>query len=185
MKRGKFATTHVWQRLFIVSCLLWSAVANSSRFTFHASLIKAQTFTLETQSDTLHYVILITDSTTSRWRLPYPVYRFDTGDVDGDGSTDALVGVEKATRYYPYGRRLFIFKNYKGHVRPLWMGSKLGGDLQDFRFTDGRVRSLETFTNGQYAVGEWEWSGFGLRFLHFLLKGADRKEAEEILNNDN
>lgn len=174
----------VLRRVLLACCLLWSAVANLSLVTCHLSLVHAQSFSLETQSDTLHYVILKTDSTTSRWRLPYPVYRFDTGDVDGDGSTDALVGVEKATRYYPYGRRLFIFKNYKSHVRPLWMGSKLGGDLQDFRFAEGRVRSLETSANGQYAVGEYEWSGFGLRFVRFLLKGADRQTASTVFNEN-
>ena len=31
------------------------------------------------------------------------------GDVDGDGSIDAMVGVIKKTRFYPMGKRLFIF----------------------------------------------------------------------------
>lgn len=145
----------------------------------------AQQFSLETRNDTLHLVVLTTDSTISRWRLPYPVYQFTTGDVDGDGSTDALVGVVKATRYYPMGRRLFIFKNYKGHVRPLWMGSKLGGALQDFRFTDGRVRSLEASANGLYAVAEYEWAGFGLRFVRFLVPPTAREKAETIFINNN
>ena len=75
----------------------------------------------------IHYLILTTDSTCDRWALPYPVYRLETGDVDGDGNTDALVGVIKGTRFHPEkGRRLFIFKNHHGLVRPLWLGSKLG-----------------------------------------------------------
>lgn len=70
----------------------------------------------------------------NEFRLPYPVYRFCTGDVNGDGSTDALVGVIKRTRFHrDMGRRIFIFKQVEGKVRPLWMGSKLGGILQDFR----------------------------------------------------
>ena len=149
------------------------------------SLAGAQVFSLEKKSDTLHVLVLTTDSTVSRWQLPYPVYQFTTGDVDGDGSIDALVGVEKATRYYPMGRRLFIFKNYKGHVRPLWLGSKLGGILQDFRFIDGRVRSLETSTNGLYAVAEYEWAGFGLRFVRFLVPPTAREKAETIFINNN
>lgn len=162
---------HRWS--LAVSCWLLALTAS------------AQQFTLETKNDTLHVLVLTTDSTVSRWQLPYPVYQFTTGDVDGDGSIDALVGVEKATRYYPMGRRLFIFKNYKGHVRPLWMGSKLGGILQDFRFIDGRVRSLETSTNGLYAVAEYEWAGFGLRFLQFLVPPTAREKAETIFINNN
>jgi len=49
----------------------------------------------------IHYLILTTDSTCDRWALPYPVYRLETGDVDGDGNTDALVGVIKGTRFHP------------------------------------------------------------------------------------
>lgn len=162
---------HRWS--LAVSCWLLALTAS------------AQQFTLETKNDTLHVLVLTTDSTVSRWQLPYPVYQFTTGDVDGDGSTDALVGVEKATRFYPMGRRLFIFKNYKGHVRPLWMGSKLGGILQDFRFIDGRVRSLECSTNGLYAVAEYEWAGFGLRFLQFLVPPTAREKAETIFINNN
>jgi len=180
----EFATALVVRRMLLVCCMLWSAVANFTLYTLHSALIKAQTFSIEQQNDTLHALVLTTDSTQSRWRLPYPVYRFTTGDVDGDGSTDALVGVEKATRYFPYGRRLFVFKNYRGHVRPLWMGSKLGGDLQDFRFTGGRVRSLEATANGLYAVAEYEWGGFGLRFLQFLVKPTDRETAEKAFNTN-
>ncbi|MBQ8657058.1 MAG: hypothetical protein IJ527_08425 [Prevotella sp.] len=137
-------------------------------------------FSLEKRSDSLYAVVLTTDSSVSKWRLPYPVYRFTTGDVDGDGRTDALVGVVKATRFYPMGRRLFIFKNYKGHVRPLWMGSKLGATLVDFCFKDGTVRSLETANDGRYAVGEYEWGGFGLRFRKFLITPTTQEEAERV-----
>ena len=57
------------------------------------SSVKAsgQTFSLEQVNDSLSYLILRTDSTTDRWVLPYPVYQFQTGDVDGNGSIDALV----------------------------------------------------------------------------------------------
>jgi hypothetical protein len=61
----------------------------------------AQTFTLERKSDSLSVLTLTTDSTCDRWRLPYPVYRLETGDVDGNGSTEALVGVVKPTRFHP------------------------------------------------------------------------------------
>ena len=83
----------------------------------------------------------------NEFRLPYPVYRFCTGDVNGDGSTDALVGVIKRTRFHrDMGRRIFIFKQVEGKVRPLWMGSKLGGILQDFRvIEDQPQKSHKTY----------------------------------------
>lgn len=136
-------------------------------------------------------LVLQTDSMRDEWPLPYPVYRFCTGDVDGDGSEDALVGVVKATRYYPEeGRRLFIFKNFHGCVRPLWMGSRLGGILHDFRFVSneeastGVVRSLEATTDQRFVVAEYRWDHFGLTFVRFLAKNVDAEEGRRIFEQD-
>jgi hypothetical protein len=142
-------------------------------------------FALEQKNDTIAMVTLRTDSTYDHWTLPYPVYRFDTGDVDGDGSIDAMVGVIKSTRFHPEkGRRLFIFKNYHGLVRPLWMGSKLGGILDDFRFINGVIRSLELTADGRYVVAEYRWHHFGMDFERFLAKNVNRQEALNIFNQD-
>lgn len=128
-------------------------------------------------------LVLQSNTLRDEWPLPYPVYRFCTGDIDGDGSEDALVGVVKPTRFYPQeGRRLFIFKNYHGRIRPLWLGSKLGGQLEDFRFvcnkeSEGRVRSLETTADHRYVVAEYRWGGFGLSFDRFLLTNVSYQEA--------
>ena len=134
-----------------------------------------QTFSLVQKTDSLYLLTLTTDSMTHQWSLPYPVYRMETGDVD------ALVGVIKATRFYPEkGRRLFIFKNYEGLVRPMWLGSKLGGKLQDFHFCDGKVRSLETNAKGQFTVAEYRWDDFGMAFERYLIRDADEAEARRI-----
>ena len=112
------------------------------------------------------------------WRITYPVYQFQTGDVDGDGSEDAMVGVIKSTRFYPEkARRLFIFKQVNGKARPMWLGSKLGGILEDFRFIDGKIRALESTTDSLYAVSNYQWSGFGMKFDHFIIKGVDKQTA--------
>jgi hypothetical protein len=98
--------------------------------------------------------------------------------VDGDGSEDAMVGVVKSTRFYPEkARRLFIFKQVNGKVRPLWLGSRLGGTLEDFRFIDGRIRALESTTDSLYVVTDYRWSGFGMEFDHFIVKGTDKSTA--------
>lgn len=131
------------------------AVANSSLFTFHYSLRK----------------------------LPYPVYRFCTGDVDGDGSIDALVGVVKNTRFHQeVARRIFIFKQVDGKVRPLWLGSRLGAELVDFRFVDGCIRALETDGKGKYAVIDYEWKDFGPAFKRFIVKNTNQKNAIKQFN---
>lgn len=141
---------------------------------------RAQTFSLEKMSDSLAVLTLTTTNGVNRWRLPYPTYRFATGDVNGDGMTDAMVGVVKRTRFYKdAGRRLFIFKNVNGLIRPLWMGSKLGGNLQDFKFYEGRIRSLETTNHGIYVVAEYEWDDFGMSFVRYIVKGVGKEEAEK------
>lgn len=143
------------------------------------------TFTLRKEHDSLYHLVLATDSTCDRWTLPYPVYRMETGDVDGNGSTDALVGVVKSTRFHPEkGRRLFIFKNYRGLVRPLWLGSKLGGRLIDFRFANRRVRSLEAASDSIFAVAEYEWDGFGLSFCRYLAKHTDETTARKVFGGE-
>lgn len=142
----------------------------------------AQQFAIETVGDSLSYLVLTTDSTCDRHRLPFPVYQFCTGDVDGDGSEDALVGVVKTTRFDPVmARRLFIFKNHHGRIRALWMGSRLGGILRDFCFTDGRVRTLQATTDGRYAVVEHEWRSFGLGAKRFLAANVSYQKAIEAL----
>ena len=127
-------------------------------------------FTLRKAHDSLYFL--------NDWRLPYPVYQFQTGDVNGDGSTDAMVGVIKSTRFYPEkARRLFIFKQVNGKPRALWMGSKLGGILEDFRFVDGKIRALESTTDSLFVVSDYKWDRFGMAFDHFIIKGVDQQTA--------
>ena len=148
------------------------------------SCLAGDEFTLERKTDSLYVLTLTTDSTRNEWRLPYPVYRMETGDVDGNGTTEALVGVIKSTRFYPeVGRRLFVFKNYEGLVRPMWLGSKLGGKLCDFRFCNGLVRGLESNAKGEYSVAEYRWSGFGFAFERYLIKNVDEVKARRFFEN--
>lgn len=149
----------------------------------------AQTFSMETANDSLSYLVLTTDSTCDRWQLSYPVYQFQVGDIDGDGSTDAMVGVIKKTRFHrDFGRRLFIFKNYHGLIRPLWMGSKLGGRLVDFKITKKTernkeqelcpviIRALETGADSLYTIADYRWEGFGLVFDQFVERNINQKD---------
>ena len=141
----------------------------------------AQRFNVRTVCDSLSYIELHTDSTTDCWPLRFPVYRWCTGDVDGDGTDEVLVGVTKTTRFDPnLARRLFIFKNLDGMIRPMWMGSQLGGILQDFRFTGGKVWTLQTSADGRYAVLQHRWRAFGLGADGFIVRNVDRDEAMRV-----
>ena len=192
---------------------------------------RSQAFELRKENDSLYWLGVKGGSKSDEWRLAHPVYQFQTGDVDGDGSEDAMVGVIKKTRYYPMGRRLFIFKQIDAKagvrrqegrtrppltedcsmktqsptqegklpqessratasmysrklVRPMWLGSKLGGILEDFRFVApaegdsmGRIRALESTTDSLYVVSDYKWSGFGMKFERFIIKGVDKETA--------
>ena len=127
-------------------------------------------FTLRKEHDSLYWI--------NDWKLPYPVYQYQTGDVDGDGHIDAMVGVVKSTRYYPEkARRIFIFKEINKKARPMWLGSKLGGILEDFRFIDGKIRALESTNDSLYVVSDYVWGGFGMKFDHYIIKGVDKQTA--------
>ena len=127
-------------------------------------------FTLRKEHDSLYWL--------NDWKLPYPVYQYQTGDIDGDGHIDAMVGVIKSTRFYPEkARRIFFFKEINKKARPMWLGSKLGGILEDFRFVNGKIRALESTTDSLYAVSDYVWGGFGMKFDHFIIKGVDKQTA--------
>lgn len=133
-------------------------------------------FTLTCEHDSLYYL--------NEWQLPYPIYQFQTGDVDGDGQEDAMVGVVKSTRFYSEkARRLFIFKQVKGKVRPLWMGSRLGGMLSDFRYVDGCIRTLEyKLPQPRWSVVDYRWDKFGMEFVRYVVKDTDEATARELFN---
>ena len=134
----------------------------------------AQHFAINQKSDSLWVLTLSNESgkVVDSWQLPYPVYRFDTADIDADGSIDAVVGVFKSSRFFATpSRRVFIFKNFNGKVRPLWLGSRLGGELVDFAVVGNTIRAIENTEDG-YAVSNYTWKGFGMGF-HSLVATSD------------
>ena len=152
-----------------------------------------QTFCLVQQGDSFASLVLESDGGRDIWKLPYPTYAFATADIDGDGSTDALVGVIKPTRFDPRTEpRLFVFRNVHGRIRPLWLGSRLCGQLHNFRAAPQHstprraatdILTLERDRHGTWFVGRYAWQSFGFTQVSTLITNASRQAAETVFNN--
>ena len=131
------------------------------------------TLALRRISDTLNIIEHFDgDSVISQWELRFPVYRFDYGDLNGNGVNEIVVGVTKKTRYWEEGNRLFIYKLYNGRlIRPLWLGSRLGGDILDFHVNrstkPAQIITTEDFKDS-IVTAVYSLGGFGLRFKGIL-----------------
>jgi hypothetical protein len=115
----------------------------------------------------------------------YQPYQLDTADVDRDGRTEILVGLIKSTEFDPQEKkRLFILRIDDGQLRPLWLGSKVCQQLVDFKTTaNGVVRTLEKTKGGNYAIGIYEWQGFGLTLIKYISDEKSYDEAITVFNS--
>jgi hypothetical protein len=90
------------------------------------------------------------------------------GDVDGDKSTDFLIGLFKHTRHRPFRiHTIFVYTYEGGRVRPKWRGSRLARDFIDFTLHRSRGKdklfTLDRLLGGRYTLSCYAWSGFGFR----------------------
>lgn len=106
--------------------------------------------------------------------IRHPVYRFTCGDLTGDGLPEVGLGVIKRTRYWSSpDRRLFLYRLFRGHfIRPLWLGSRVGYQLEDFEICRDSVPACiftrERQPDASLRVGQYRLSsGFGLRFVRY------------------
>lgn len=115
----------------------------------------------------------------------YQSYRLDTADVNHDGRTEILIGLIKPTEFDPFEKkRLFILRIDDGQLRPLWLGSKVCQQLVDFKTTaNGGVRTLEQTKEGNFAIGIYEWQGFGLTLIKYVSDEKPYDEAVTIFNS--
>ncbi len=153
---------------------------------------KDKTITIELVqlSDTNHTLRLsVNDSLHSEWKLDYPVFHMDFGDIDNNESPEILVGVIKTTRFDPHlNKRLFIFKITENlYIRPKWLGSRLGQPLEDFKLIIENglsfIKTIEKEKDGTYLVCKYKWRGFGLEFVEYVARNISQKKAESLLNN--
>ena len=115
----------------------------------------------------------------------HPVYRVETGDINGDGRADVCVGLIKKTRFDPEPRRrLFLYTVDGATLRPLWLSSRLGMPLQIGQVVGQDTRqpviTLERERRaGRFAVGIWKWRSFGLDFERYEARNLTRLESEQ------
>lgn len=122
--------------------------------------------------------------------VPYPVYRFEIGDLNHDGKTDILLGVIKSTHFDPkVTKRLFALRIDSGQIRPLWLGSKVCQNLVDFKVIDAMgktsILTIEQSNEGTFSNGLYEWEDFGLRLVRYINENLNYAQALNILEHEN
>lgn len=127
------------------------------------------------------------DQTIDQTIFRYTPYQFDTADVDRDGATEVLIGLIKATEFDPTERkRLFILRIDNGHLRPLWLGSKVCQELVDFKSRDdGFIQTIERTSNGTYAIGDYYWESFGLTLRDYTKTEITFNDALQLFKHEN
>lgn len=123
-------------------------------------------------TSSLGFKVILKDSTEEvidQTIFRYAPYQFDTADVDRDGTTDIIIGLIKATEFDPIEKkRLFILRIDNGHLRPLWLGSKVCQELVYFKSNnDGIIQTIEKNANNRYSIGHYYWESFGLTLRNY------------------
>lgn len=94
-------------------------------------------------------------------------WKLQTGDVDGDGSEDLMVGVYKKARFHPVmANRPFIYGWDGKTMYPKWLGSRLSRPFTDFVLADlgsgVRIIAIEETKVGANELAVYRWDGFGV-----------------------
>jgi len=160
--------------IFLVSCLIVLLGCNHTEKSVISRKIyfkKATPKTWAIYAETYSHDSLVLKSV---WKVDYPIFHLDTVDLNNDGVCEIVVGVVKTTRWDKrLAKRLFIYKLYEGHIRPLWLGSKLAHQLDSFTIIRGQVPVILTFetdTLGHQLQSEYQLASFGLKWISDKIK---------------
>jgi hypothetical protein len=110
-------------------------------------------------------------------------WKLELADVDGDGVTDILTSVRKATYFDNTKKnRLFLFNYQENKLVKKWTGSQIAGTWDDFvagelLSTKGdEVIFVSQTEEGKEKLGIYYWFDFGFLLL------AESEEYEDIIN---
>lgn len=99
-----------------------------------------------------------------RWKP----WKMTTGDVDGDGKLDIILGVHKSTRFMPFEHNCLFVWGFDGkQATKKWLGSSLSKPFSDFLAFDidgdgeDELIALEQKQNGKKCIVVYSWIGFG------------------------
>lgn len=164
---------HVSISVIVALVTLANAVgdtASKERITFRTDLERDGVIEIITFEPSAPLCITISRGGKVLWRgIPkrWKPWKVRIGDVDGDGRCEIIIGVHKATRYFPKPHNcLFVFGWDGRGAFPRWLGSSLSKPFVDFEFvrfngkTDLLV-SIEITRDGKRSIVVYEWRGFG------------------------
>lgn len=107
---------------------------------------------------------LLWQGVPKRWKP----WKLSVADVDGDGKSEIVLGIYKATHYFPQPHNCLFIYDWDGReLLPKWLGSSLSKPFTDFAFadldSDGRdnLIAIETTRRGRQCVAVYSWNGFG------------------------
>lgn len=100
----------------------------------------------------------------NRWKP----WKLEIADVDGDGRREIVVGVFKATKFFPKPHNCLFVYGFSGEkASPKWLGSTLSRPFTDFMFADldgvggEELIALETTLEGKKSLALYRWNSFG------------------------
>ncbi len=157
--------------LFTISCRQAPRLADGQSIEIYNTVFKGKIIFKDLSSRNGFKLLLVNEDqdTTDQTIFQYTAYQLDTADINRDGETDVLVGLIKSTRFDPVEkRRLFILRIDEDEFRPMWLGTKVCHELIDFKSAaNGLVTTLEKMQNETYAIGHYQWQGFGLSLIQY------------------